>query len=251
MGGLGEELRAAREARNLSLSDVSERIHIRTVYLQSLEDEDWGVIAAPVYVRGFLRTYSRFLGLDPESAVEQFNGSLTGSTPGLAASATRVGGRPERTGPSLWLWLAATAAVVLVGFVGYNYYELQRDQPGTPAASQTVEPAVRPSLVPQAAKRPAVRVAPIQASGQAPAAGGANTVAVRLVQRSWLRVAVDGTVPMEGIYPAGTQRIFHGKTATVRAGNAAGVDVTVNGRDVGPLGAPGDVVERTFTLAQE
>ena len=56
---------------------------------------------------------------------------------------------------------------------------------------------------------------------------------------------------MEGTYPAGTERVFHGKTATVRAGNAAGVDVTVNGRDVGPLGAPGDVVERTFTLAQE
>jgi cytoskeleton protein RodZ len=249
MAGLGEELRAAREARNLSLSDVSERIHIRTVYLQSLEDEEWGAIAAPVYVRGFLRTYSRFLGLYPESAVEQFNSSIAGSAQGAPALATRVGVRPERTGPSLWLWLAATAAIVLVGFVGYNYYELQRDQPAAPAASQaTVEPAAHPS---PAAKQPALRAAPAPPAGQPTAARGANTVAVRLVQRSWLRVAVDGAVPMEGTYPAGTQRVFHGKTATVRAGNAAGVDVTVNGRDVGPLGAAGDVVERTFTLAQE
>jgi cytoskeleton protein RodZ len=236
MAGLGEELRAAREARNLSLSDVSERIHIRTVYLQALEEEDWGAISAPVYVRGFLRTYARFLGLEPESVVERFNASLPATGYATSSAPSRVGARAARDGPSIWLWLATAAAVILVAFVGYNYYELQRDQ---------VAPAVQASadlLASPAPGRPA--------SGPSGGAG-ANTVVVRLVQRSWLRVAVDGAVPMEGLYPAGTERIFHGKTATVRAGNAAGVDVTVNGRDVGTLGAPGVVVERTFTLAQE
>jgi cytoskeleton protein RodZ len=236
MAGLGEELRAAREARNLSLSDVSERIHIRTVYLQALEEEDWGAISAPVYVRGFLRTYARFLGLEPEAVVERFNASLPASGYAASTAPSRAGARAARDGPSIWLWLAAAAAVILVAFVGYNYYELQRDS-GAPAAQVSGELLASPSPGP-----PAPRL-----SG----ATGANTVGVRLVQRSWLRVAVDGAVPMEGVYPAGTERVFHGKTATVRAGNAAGVDVTVNGRDVGTLGAPGDVVERTFTLAQE
>ncbi len=72
MPALGEEFRAAREARNLSLSDVAEQIHIRTIYLQSIEDEDWSAIAAPVYVRGFIRTYARFLGLDAERIVEHY-----------------------------------------------------------------------------------------------------------------------------------------------------------------------------------
>src|SRR5476649_2385656 len=72
VSALGEEFRSAREARSLSLSDVAERLHIRSVYLAAIEDEDWHVIGAPVYVRGFMRTYARFLGLDPEAAVARF-----------------------------------------------------------------------------------------------------------------------------------------------------------------------------------
>ena len=262
MAGLGEELRAAREARNLSLSEVSERIHIRSVYLQSLEEEDWSAIAAPVYVRGFLRTYARFLGLEPEEVVQRFNASLpaagydadepTGRAEARSSGTGRAG-RPTRRGPSIWLWVATAAAVVLVGFVGYDYYELQRDQSSGASVMETARPATTAAPTAPAAAETQAAGATREASTPvaAPSKAAANTVAVRLVQRSWLRVAVDGAVPMEGTYPAGTERVFHGKTATVRAGNAAGVDVTVNGRDVGTLGAPGDVVERTFTLAQE
>jgi cytoskeleton protein RodZ len=249
MAGLGEELRAAREARNLSLSDVSERLHIRTVYLQSLEEEDWAAIAAPVYVRGFLRTYARFLGLDPEAVVARFNEAVPVQQ-GSTAQVRLVGA--ARRGPSPWLWLAAAVAVVLLVYVGYNYYELQQEQ-----AATTVRPAAEPQTARTAplpgagASRRLAAVPPAAHSTSATGEAGRKVLALKLVQRSWLRIAVDGQVPMEGIYPAGTERVFHGKSVTVRAGNAAGVDVAVNGRDLGTLGAPGDVVERTFTLAQE
>ena len=65
---------------------------------------------------------------------------------------------------------------------------------------------------------------------------------------SWLRVTVDGNVSMEGTFPAGTVRSFHGKTATLRIGNAGGVEVVVDGKSLGTLGATGDVVERSFVL---
>jgi cytoskeletal protein RodZ len=64
MAALGDEFRSAREARGLTLSDVAEQIHIRSVYLNAIETDDWGSIGAPVYVRGFIRTYARFLALD-------------------------------------------------------------------------------------------------------------------------------------------------------------------------------------------
>ncbi|MGB6951982.1 MAG: helix-turn-helix domain-containing protein, partial [Candidatus Cybelea sp.] len=70
---LGERFRAAREARGLLLSDAGEQVRIRSVYLAAIEEENWKAIGAPVYVRGFLRTYARFLGLDPEEAVAAFN----------------------------------------------------------------------------------------------------------------------------------------------------------------------------------
>jgi cytoskeleton protein RodZ len=65
---------------------------------------------------------------------------------------------------------------------------------------------------------------------------------------SWLRVTVDGSVSMEGTFPAGTAKTFHGKNALVRIGNAGGVEIYVDGKDVGKLGKLGDVAERAFTL---
>src|ERR1700676_112898 len=120
MPSLGDEFRAAREGRHLSISDVSEQIYIRSVYLQSIEDEDWRSIGAPVYVRGFIRTYARFLGLDSEEAVEQYN-DLLGDRPGGLASPLGRGSRPSAPGPSIWVWLAGAAALALVAFVAYNY----------------------------------------------------------------------------------------------------------------------------------
>ena len=121
MPALGERFRAAREARGLSLSDVSEQIRIRSVYLAAIEEENWSAIGAPVYIRGFLRTYARFLGLDPEEVVAFFNGApqpsihakpaglvesprvpVTSAAPADLAPEPRPAGRG-----SLMLWIAA------------------------------------------------------------------------------------------------------------------------------------------------
>jgi hypothetical protein len=222
MPALGDEFRAAREARHLSLSDVSEQIHIRSVYLQSIEDEDWSAIAAPVYVRGFIRTYARYLGLDPEDAVERYN-EMLGDSPAAIPGPLLMGLPPSSSGPSVWVWLAAAAALLLVAFVGYSYYQFQ-------AGQKTASTAKRPAVTPSPA---------------------GNTITIRVRQDSWLRVTLDGVQKIAGIVPAGTEKVYHGKSATVRAGNAAGVDVLVNGKDVGILGAAGDVVERTFSLTEK
>ena len=78
--------------------------------------------------------------------------------------------------------------------------------------------------------------------------GGAQTLALVLSAPSWLRVTVDGSVSMEGTFPAGTTKTFHGRQAVVRIGNAGGVEIYVDGKDVGKLGKSGDVAERAFTL---
>jgi hypothetical protein len=73
-------------------------------------------------------------------------------------------------------------------------------------------------------------------------------MAIVLTAPSWLRVTVDGSVSMEGTFPAGTSKAFHGKAALVRVGNAGGVQIYVDGKDVGKLGKPGDVIDRSFAL---
>ncbi len=206
------------------------------MYLAAIEDENWKAIGAPVYTRGFLRTYARFLGVDPEQAVAEYN-TASGSAQSVTASSpgTPVG-QPYREPRSLapLLWIAGAVALALIGFVIYLYVSPPKTSPlagGVPTASALAsrQAAVSPSVIPTA--RPQRR-----------------TLVVHLTAPSWLRVTVDGNVSIEGTFPAGTTKTFHGKSALIRVGNAGGVQIAVDGKTVGKLGAAGDVVEKSFSL---
>jgi cytoskeleton protein RodZ len=283
MPALGDRFRSAREARGLSLSDVSEHIRIRSVYLAAIEEENWSAVGAPVYIRGFLRTYARFLGLDPEVVVAAFNGEVPG-----AQTASQAGHEPSRTsdtaraarpsGPYL-VWIAGIIAVLLVAFVVYNEVTMHRSatvviETAAPSATPSALPSNAPSAgaalalsaglpppcpSPSAAPGGSARSSPAPSQTPSPcpspsitpeqiAGLGAQSMAIVLTAPSWLRVTVDGSVSMEGTFPAGTSRAFHGKAAAVRVGNAGGVAIYVDGKDVGKLGKSGDVIDRSFTL---
>ncbi|MDQ6929739.1 MAG: DUF4115 domain-containing protein [Candidatus Eremiobacteraeota bacterium] len=236
MPALGERFRAAREARGLSLSEVAEQIRIRSVYLAEIESENWSAIGVPVYIRGFLRTYARFLGLDAEEAVAEFNKTAEGAP---VADGTGLSGAAWSDGPqrnlSPLLWIATGIAVVLVAFVIYNFAML-RQSPGRAVSIVTAAPS--PSALPSNA--PALR--------HLMQVGRPHSLEVTLASASWLRITVDGNVSMEGTFPKGTHKVFSGKTALVRAGNAGGLELIVDGKPVSKLGKIGDVAERTFTL---
>jgi cytoskeleton protein RodZ len=69
---LGETLQRARQARGLTLEEVERDTRISRRYLQALENENFGLLPAPVYARGFLRTYARYLGLEPANLLPLF-----------------------------------------------------------------------------------------------------------------------------------------------------------------------------------
>ena len=70
--GLGDALRDARLGRALSLDECQRATRISQRYLQALEEEDFGALPAPVFARGFLRSYAQFLGLDPVMLLQRF-----------------------------------------------------------------------------------------------------------------------------------------------------------------------------------
>jgi cytoskeletal protein RodZ len=72
MSELGTLLVRAREARGLTLEDAERDTRISRRYLQALESEQFEAIPAPVYARGFLRSYSQYLGLDPQQMLDMF-----------------------------------------------------------------------------------------------------------------------------------------------------------------------------------
>ena len=72
MDELGNLLREAREAKGLTLSDAQEVTRISEGYLEALENGDYGALPSDSHVRGFLRNYSRFLGLDPKPVLDRY-----------------------------------------------------------------------------------------------------------------------------------------------------------------------------------
>jgi cytoskeletal protein RodZ len=70
---IGGSLREARLKRNLTSADVQKAIRIRDRYLQALEEERWELLPGDAYVKGFLRTYADYLGLDGNLYVEEYN----------------------------------------------------------------------------------------------------------------------------------------------------------------------------------
>src|SRR6202011_2322996 len=110
MPALGEEFRSAREARGLTLSDVAEQIHIRSVYLGAIENEEWKAIGAPVYVRGFIRNYARFLALDAKDALARSTAPAPAARPAASMAAVSLEER-ERPGLSLWAVIGGLVAL--------------------------------------------------------------------------------------------------------------------------------------------
>ena len=68
--GCGSRLRKAREAAGMTQEDVAGRLKMPLRVVQSLENEDWDRLGAPVFVRGQLRSYSRLLGLATSTTLE-------------------------------------------------------------------------------------------------------------------------------------------------------------------------------------
>jgi cytoskeletal protein RodZ len=117
MPGIGETLREARMRQRLDIADVETRTKIRAKYLRALENEEFGMLPGPTFVKTFLRTYAEMLGLDPHILVEEYRANYEREDelefqplgpPGVA-------GRDRSRGPLLGP--GALALLVLVGIV--------------------------------------------------------------------------------------------------------------------------------------
>ncbi|MBI3191586.1 MAG: helix-turn-helix domain-containing protein [Pedosphaera parvula] len=64
MPTVAQQLHQAREAQNLSIHDVAEATKIKSEHVRALEEGEYDVFSAPIYIRGFVRTYARMLKLD-------------------------------------------------------------------------------------------------------------------------------------------------------------------------------------------
>jgi len=122
MPSIGETLRQARMRQRLDIADVEERTKIRAKYLRALENEEFGMLPGPTFVKTFLRTYAEALGLDPQRLVEDYRTGYESAEeveqvqslgpPGVGRDRRRGG--PRLGGGSLVLLVAVGIVALLV-----------------------------------------------------------------------------------------------------------------------------------------
>ncbi|CDR80755.1 helix-turn-helix domain-containing protein [Lactobacillus delbrueckii] len=86
MSGIGEQLRKAREAKGLSISDIEKATKIQSRYLEAIENNDFDKLPGDFYVRAFIRQYAQIVGLDGKELLSQYQGEVTSEVSQPAAS---------------------------------------------------------------------------------------------------------------------------------------------------------------------
>jgi cytoskeletal protein RodZ len=160
MPTVSEQLRQAREAKNLTVQQVVDITKIRTDHLRALEEGNFDVFSAPVYIRGFVRGYSTLLKLNVPEIMAALEAEL-GQTKKFAEPPS-LSDRPRGVVDFLMLQLskvdwrkgiigAGAAVVVLVGLLGYwavRRYQaadpLKDLKPGTYQSTQNVSGEMLP-----------------------------------------------------------------------------------------------------------
>ena len=150
---IGGSLREARLKRNLTPADVQKAIRIRDRYLQALEEERWELLPGDAYVKGFLRTYADYLGLDGSLYVEEYNSRFARPEDPLmvperfARTGGRLGGvgflRPLVVVGAIVAAVAAVAAWQLSGSSSPKKGAQSTSTPTTTASHQQTTPKVQ------------------------------------------------------------------------------------------------------------
>src|SRR5450432_2104464 len=92
---IGNSLHEARSRRGIDFPEAELATKIRGKYLRALEDERFELLPAQTYIKGFLRTYAEYLGLDGQLYVDEYNSRLGGGDDG-ESRARRSAARPQR-----------------------------------------------------------------------------------------------------------------------------------------------------------
>jgi cytoskeleton protein RodZ len=136
---IGNSLREARTRRRIEIAQAEQVTKIRGKYLRALEDEQFGLLPAQTYIKGFLRTYADYLGLDGQLYVDEYNSRFV---IGEAAEArNRRRGRERgnrRVETAIVLVVLAIVAMVTIFVIGAWTSSGHRIQsPRTPVATKT------------------------------------------------------------------------------------------------------------------
>lgn len=156
-GSLGQQLRRAREARGVTLREISEQTRITMRHLEAIESDDYKHLPGGIFNKSFVKAYARQIGFDEATALELYARTARehGESDEVLTSPQRsriYTGDPARS-PLVTAGLSAliVGVLILIVYAGLHYYRRTEGEPGatptpTPAAGQA--PAATPTPPP-------------------------------------------------------------------------------------------------------
>jgi cytoskeleton protein RodZ len=240
-GNFGERLKRERELREVTLQEITSATRIGPRFLEALENEDWEKLPGGVFNRGFVRSIARYLGLDEEVMLGDYDMALGAQVPAAEENPEEKKSPQSRWKPALiaLFLIALLGGAVYAGIVAWKYYTGRRIlKQALPAALEA-----SPSLVPQ----PVSTVLPkadehATAKPSLPASSASGPLDLRVSARAatHLLVLADGRVAFYDEVRAGQDLRFsadYGFEVTVA--DSGTVLLELNGQAMPPLGPPG------------
>ncbi len=282
MPSFGQKLKQEREKRNISLEQISVSTKIGIRMLQALEEDKFNQLPGGIFNKGFVRAYSRFLGLDEDQTIADYMQASGDALPVSTETATRADGSRENAAdesatrekkdkvsrlnasadapPRQVPWGVFAGALLVVALALSFWSHRRREhmrQPvrPTPATATTqVSGQVSGSDLPTTSSPTGVSASSAVsktshdvATASPAATQGEFTVVIQAREESWTTITADGKTVSSELLPAGSERVVRGRREiTVRTGNAGGVDFRFNEKKVDIGGDYGEVKTVTF-----
>ncbi len=245
---LGSELRRARQARGLTLAELSDRTKISQKALRAIEQNAFARLPGGLFSRGFLRAYALEVGLAPDAVVRQYaevyeptdfaaEGDGAGDLARVAAGADDLEQHQWRR------QLVVTAVIVLVSAVAYFLLASNATHRRPAADTEAPAPPATQSALPATDDGPPVGT---RGSGPAPPTATPAPALLRLEWQPerpcWVSVKADGRSAIQRLMKPGDRTsVDVENSAVVRVGDAEACALSVNGSPahaMGPSGQP-------------
>jgi cytoskeleton protein RodZ len=234
---LGEVLASARLSARLSVEDLASMTSIRPGLLSEIEKNNFSQCGGDIYARGHLRNIAPKLGLDPNQLIELYNDehSVESRSINEMLAENSVNQVPKERKNLSWKVPAAfsLAIILVLAIVQIIISNVSSDS------------GVKPTVVASATPSPSEIAS--ATSSATPIVGGVEMTIVAARGNSLIDIVVDGTHVDKGSIFQGESKSFKATTSiSIYFSNPAGLDVTVNGELLQPLGGQNEEVRRTF-----
>jgi cytoskeleton protein RodZ len=258
-GNFGERLKRERELREVSLKEVTVATRIGPRFLEALENEEWDKLPGGVFNRGFVRAIARYLGLDEENLLAEYDLARGEQAMPVPQPYENKIPRPPMWVPILALLglLAVVGGLIAGGMYGWRRYSARRaakhsssSSPGAlPAQSQTQTQPPTPAADAASGASPSTAANP-RSESTSPAAALPLDLAVSTSAATRVRIVADGVAVLDTELPAGETRHFSAtQQFEVTAGDSSAVLLELNGQAMPPVGTPG--ASGTIVLSQK